>query len=86
MHKIIGTLAVVGLLAVPASAMAGNAGDGSGYGTQPGYEQSLSNTPCAGHGAFGAFGKNYNLSGGADNPETGLNNALLCGNRQGNLS
>lgn len=50
-----------------------------------GCTQSMSNTPCAGHGAFGAFGKDNNLAGGADGYQTGLNNALLCGNRQGNL-
>jgi hypothetical protein len=64
---------------------AGNAGDGSGYGTQPGYAVANENTICAGHGAFGAFGKDYNLAGGADGTQTGLNNSRLCGNRQGNL-
>lgn len=39
----------------------------------------------AGSGAFGYFGKDLNLAGGADGAQTGLNNSALCGNRQGNL-
>ena len=76
-------LAVAGVAAMSTSAFAGNAGDGSGYGTQPGYDVSNSHTACAGHGAFGAFGKDYNLAGGADGQATGANNSNLCGNPQG---
>lgn len=36
----------------------------------------------AGSGAFGYFGKDNNLSGGADGRQTGLNNSAVCGNRQ----
>lgn len=39
----------------------------------------------AGSGAFGYFGKDLNLAGGADGVQTGLNNSAVCGNRQGNL-
>jgi hypothetical protein len=39
----------------------------------------------AGSGAFGYFGKDNNLAGGADGQQTGLNNSAVCGNRQGNL-
>jgi len=39
----------------------------------------------AGSGAFGYFGKDNNLSGGANGTQTGLNNSAVCGNRQGNL-
>lgn len=39
----------------------------------------------AGSGAFGYFGKNNNLAGGANGTQTGLNNSAVCGNRQGNL-
>ena len=39
----------------------------------------------AGSGAFGYFGKDNNLAGGADGHATGINNSALCGNRQGNL-
>jgi hypothetical protein len=68
--------------AVATPAFAGNAGDGSGYGTQPGFAMANSHTVCAGHGAFGAFGKDYNLAGGADGQATGANNSNLCGNPQ----
>ena len=98
----IGTAAAIGLLTLSGSAFAGNAGDGSGYGTQPGFDNAIANSNgCAGHGAFGAFGKDFNLGNansghipapgnnqngnGANGQQTGLNNALLCGNRQGNL-
>ena len=39
----------------------------------------------AGSGAFGYFGKDLNLAGGANGEQTGLNNSSVCGNRQGNL-
>lgn len=39
----------------------------------------------AGSGAFGFFGKDNNLKGGADGQQTGLNNSAVCGTRQGNL-
>lgn len=39
----------------------------------------------AGSGAFGYFGKDNNLAGGANGEQTGLNNSAVCGNRQGNL-
>lgn len=87
---IFGSMAVV--------VLASNAGDGSGYGTQPGYTIASDNTICSGHGAFGYFGKDWNLgndvSGHYNNPnagpgangyQTGINNSALCGNRQGNL-
>jgi hypothetical protein len=39
----------------------------------------------AGSGAFGYFGKDNSLAGGANGHETGVNNSAVCGNRQGNL-
>ncbi|HEY3291190.1 MAG TPA: hypothetical protein VGK87_13765 [Anaerolineae bacterium] len=39
----------------------------------------------AGSGAFGYFGKDLNMAGGANGAQTGLNNSSVCGNRQGNL-
>src|SRR5262245_3587515 len=43
-------------------ALAGNAGDGSGYGTQPGYNKAIANSGgCANAGAVGFLGKGYNL-------------------------
>jgi hypothetical protein len=64
------------------------------YGT-PGTGVALSQTTCAGAGAFGAFGPGNNwgqnppgASGpsghGANGPLTGSNNANLCGNPMGN--
>ncbi|HET6602551.1 MAG TPA: hypothetical protein VFG57_11355 [Gaiella sp.] len=85
MKKLILATACVCALAVPAVGVAGNSGDGSEYGTQPGFAVANANTPCAGHGAFGYLGKDNNLAGGADGTQTGLNNSALCGNRQGNL-
>ncbi len=35
----------------------------------------------AGSGAFGAFGKDNNFSGGANGQQTGLNNSSICGDR-----
>jgi hypothetical protein len=67
-------------------ALADNSGDGSGYGTQPGYTTAQENSDgCAGHGAFGAFGKDNSWAGGANGYNTGVANGTLCGNRQGNL-
>jgi hypothetical protein len=40
-------------------------------------------TICAGHGSFGAFGKNWNFAGGASGDRTAFNNSTLCGNPQG---
>jgi hypothetical protein len=73
-------------LALPAIGLAGNAGDGSDYGTQPGFAKANANTPCAGHGSFGAWGKDYNFAGGADGQQTGFNNSGLCGNPQGSAA
>jgi hypothetical protein len=85
MRKIIGLIVVVVVLAIPGTAFAGNSGTGAEYGTQPGFDVAQSNTICYGHGAFGYFGKDNNLAGGANGYQTGINNATLCGNRQGNL-
>ena len=78
--SVLGLVAAVGLavagLAAPASAA------GGGYGSQPGYDVANGNTVCAGHGAFGAFGKDNNLKGGANGQATGDANSSLCGNPQ----
>ncbi len=67
------------------------------YGQMPGAARSMSHTICAGHGAFGAFGKIYNFgegivnlpgypSGpngrGASGSSTGAANSALCGSAQ----
>ena len=65
------TLITVGVSATGASA--GSAGDGSGYGTQPGY--GVASDCGTMHGSFNAFGKNFNMAGGADGQQTGINNS-----------
>ncbi|MDX6588501.1 MAG: hypothetical protein QOI31_2974 [Solirubrobacterales bacterium] len=78
MRKLITCSAAVVALAVPSAALAGNAGDGSGYHPNP-------NASDCGqyHGAFGAFGKDYNFAGGADGQATGdANSAKGCQKNQ----
>lgn len=82
MRGLVNLAAIAAVLAVPVVALADNSGDGSGYGTQPGYAKANANTPCAGHGAFGAFGKDNNFAGGANGQLTGYYNSSLCGNPQ----
>ena len=48
-----------------------------------GCAHSMSNTACAGHGGFGAFGKDNNFAGGASGDRTAYANSTLCGNPQG---
>lgn len=80
--KIAVAAAVVGALVSAPLASA----DLNQYLSNPGFDQSSSETVCAGHGAFQFFeGQPGYLKGGADGYQTGLNNALLCGARQGNL-
>ena len=59
------------------------------YNNNPGRQQAIEvGAQCgsgAGSGAFGYFGKDNNLAGGADGHQTGVNNSAVCGNRQGNL-
>ena len=85
---------IFGSMALPV--FASNSGDGSDYGTQPGYVVANDNTVCAGHGSFGFFGKDWNLGNlvsghylggsypgpGANGTQTGINNSTLCGNPQ----
>ena len=101
MRKLVTGAAIAAVLATPTLAFAGNAGGGADYGTQPGFQTAQTNSNgCAGAGAFGAFGKDYNLGNstsghfpgagnatngnGADGSLTGSNNANECGNPQGN--
>ena len=83
------TAFVFGATALPALA-AGNSTPGiDRYLDNPGRQQATEvGAQCdsgAGSGAFGYFGKDLNLAGGADGTQTGLNNSAVCGNRQGNL-
>jgi len=86
--------AMLGSLA--GTAFASSSGDGSDYGTQPGYTVANGNTECAGHGSFNAFGKDASLGiekvhatflssypgPGTNGTQTGINNSSLCGNPQ----
>ena len=88
------TAIMLGSFAIPA--FASSAGDGSDYGTQPGYSVANGNTICAGHGTFDALGKDASLGTeavhatflgsypgpGTDGTQTGINNSTLCGNPQ----
>jgi len=81
--------AILGSLAVPAFA-AGNSTPGidrylDNLGRQQATEVGAQCGSGAGSGAFGYFGKDLNMSGGADGSQTGINNSSVCGNRQGNL-
>ena len=83
------SIIMVGALAGTAFA-AGNSTPGiDRYDNNPGRQQATEvGAQCgsgAGSGAFGYFGKDNNLAGGADGQQTGLNNSSVCGNRQGNL-
>lgn len=82
-------ITMLGLMSVPALA-AGNSTPGiDRYLDNPGRQQATDvGAQCgsgAGSGAFGYFGKDLNMAGGANGQQTGLNNSAVCGNRQGNL-
>ncbi|MBX4198625.1 hypothetical protein KW782_04865 [Candidatus Parcubacteria bacterium] len=94
-HKIVGGIAasaaVISMLAMASVAFAeGNSTPGiDRYLDNPGRQQATEvGAQCgsgAGSGAFGFFGKDNNLAGGANGEQTGINNSSVCGNRQGNL-
>ena len=73
MKKPLITLACICALALPAIGLAGNSGDGSEYGTQPGFAVATDNTACSGAGAFGYFGKDNNLGIKSDPTDPGAN-------------
>lgn len=97
MRKILGLASVVGALMLSSAAFAdppttppGNSQPGiDRYNNNPGRQQATAvGAQCgsgAGSGAFGYFGKDNNLAGGADGQATGVANSSICGNRQGNL-
>jgi hypothetical protein len=93
MKKLIQFAAVVAALTISTAAFADGPGNSTPgidrYLDNPGRQQAtLVGAQCgsgAGSGAFGFFGKDNNLAGGADGHQTGLNNSAVCGNRQGNL-
>ncbi len=82
---VVASMATVGVMAAPAFA-AGNSTPGlARYLDNPGLQQALEvGAQCgtgAGSGAFGYFGKDLNMAGGADGTQTGINNSNICGNR-----
>ena len=72
LRGIIASAAAISMLATAGVAFAGNSGDGSEYHPQ--------GSACGQyHGAFGYFGKDNNLAGGADGQATGdANSAKGC--------
>jgi hypothetical protein len=81
--------AVIAMSAVLPAFAEGNSTPGiDRYNANPGRQQATEvGAQCgsgAGSGAFGFFGKDNNLAGGADGQQTGINNSSVCGNRQGN--
>jgi hypothetical protein len=91
MKRTIGLVVLSATLALGGAAWAqGNSESGiARYVANPGRQQATEvGAQCgsgAGSGAFGFFGKDNNLAGGANGQQTGINNSAVCGNRQGNL-
>ena len=85
MKKFLVSAAMAVALAVPAAGFADPGGQSGAYcgASSNGCEHSMANTECAGHGAFGAFGKDANFAGGANGQLTGYYNSALCGNGGG---
>lgn len=78
--------AMFGGMAAMALASEGNSTPGiDRYLDNPGRQQATEvGAQCgsgAGSGAFGYFGQDLNMAGGADGYQTGLNNSAVCGNR-----
>jgi hypothetical protein len=80
------TAAIIGAMAAPASAASNNYCGSSANGCDSANAAGAQCGSGAASGAFGAFGKDNNLAGGANGQETGRSNSAVCGNRQGNLS
>jgi hypothetical protein len=83
--KVLGSVAVAGAVMMPTLA-AGNSTPGiDRYESNPGRQRAVEvGAQCgsgAGSGAFGYFGKDNNLAGGANGQATGENNSAICGNR-----
>jgi hypothetical protein len=84
------SILMLGCTSIPAFAEGNSTSGLDRYLDNPGRQQATEvGAQCgsgAGSGAFGYFGLDNNLAGGADGQQTGLNNSAVCGNRQGNLS
>jgi hypothetical protein len=85
MKKLLVSTAIAAALITPAAGAADPGGQSGQYcrASSNGCATSSSNTICAGHGSFGAFGKDNNFAGGASGDRTAFNNSTLCGNPQG---
>lgn len=85
MKRLLTIGAAAAMLAFPAGAAADAGGQSGSYcgASSNGCAHSMANTECAGHGAFGAFGKDNNFAGGANGQLTGYYNSSLCGNGNG---
>ena len=85
MKRILATLVLALAATLGMSGLAAADGDGGDYcgASSNGCAHSQANTPCAAHGAFGAFGKGNDWRGGASGDNTGYANSTLCGNPQG---
>jgi hypothetical protein len=85
MKKRLVSAVVAMALAIPAAGAAEPGGQSGNYcgASAAGCENAFANTECAGHGAFGAFGKDENFAGGANGQLTGYFNSALCGNGGG---
>ena len=86
MKRLLTLAGVTAALAIPAAGVGvGTASAGDNYcgPSANGCAHSMANTQCAGHGGFGAFGKDNNFAGGASGDRTAYNNSTLCGNPQG---
>ena|ERR1041385_3433980 len=93
MKSVMGLVMIAGTLAISGAAFAQTTGPGNStpgidrYNNNPGRQQATAvGAQCgtgAGSGAFGFFGKDNNLKGGANGPATGEANSSICGNRQG---
>ena len=83
---------IIASLVIAAAALLGSGGVANAAycdASSNGCDQSMGNTECAGHGAFGAFGDKHgplephDFRGGASGDRTAYNNSTLCGNPQG---
>ena len=87
MKRILATLVFSLAATLGMSGLAAADGDGGDYcgASSNGCEHSgaLTSGSCAGHGAFGAFGKDNDWRGGASGDHTAYANSTLCGNPQG---
>ena len=82
MRRVISTVAISAALLLGTGGVAAAGNDYCGASAN-GCGNAFGNTICAGHGAFGAFGKDNNFAGGANGDLTGYFNSILCGSPQG---